>query len=194
MLLTTAEDLAAFVGELQRESDRGLALVACALIDERLDETLRSFFRETPSTDKLLGDGNAPLGTLSARADACFALGLIDDYEHSEISLLRKIRNEFAHAKHGVSFATPRVRGLCASLASDLPEGADYPLSDPRFRLTNAAVALALRLYHRPEWVARERREAKVWVAADATKWRSVETEPPPAGMPVMTIGTARPR
>lgn len=192
MLLSTAEDLAAFVGELQRESDRGLALVACALIDERLAETLRLFFRETPSTAKLLEEGNAPLGTLSARAEACFALGLIDDYEHSEIALLRKIRNEFTHAKHGVSFATPRIKGLCSSLTSDQPDGASYPVTDPRFRFTNAAVALALRLYHRPDWVALERREAQVWVADDATKWRNVETQAPPRGQPVITIGTVR--
>ena len=188
MLLSTAEDLAAFVADLRRESDRGLALVACALIDDRLGETLRAFLRETPSSTRLLDEGNAPLGTLSAKADACVALGLIDDDEHAEIALLRKVRNEFAHAKHGISFATPRVRGLCSSLQSDLPEGSDYPLQDPRFRFTNAAVSIVLRLYHRPDWVARDRREAKSWVDADATRWRSIEREPPPEGEPIIVI------
>ena len=37
MLLSTVEDLAKFVEELRRESDRGLALVAAALIDDILD-------------------------------------------------------------------------------------------------------------------------------------------------------------
>lgn len=193
MLLSTAEDLAKFVDELKRETDRGLPLVAAAFIDDRLTETLRSFFREVPSTAKLLDEGNAPLGTFSARTEACYALGLIDEYERNEIALIRKVRNEFAHAKHGISFRTPRVKGLCSSLKSHLPEDADYSIEEPRFRFTNAAVAIVLRLYHRPDWVALERRQGKSWVDTNASKWRSMKTDPPPAGTPVMIIGKAKP-
>lgn len=189
MLLSTAEDLAKFVAELKRETDRGLPLVGAALIDDRLTETLRSFFCESPSASKLIDDANAPLGTFSSRTEMCFALGLLDEYEYTEIGLIRKVRNEFAHAKHGITFSSPRVQGLCSSLKSDLPQGADYPLQDPRFRFTNAVVCLALRLYHRPDWVALERRKPKVWVDPEATKWRSMEDGPPPPGIPVMVIG-----
>jgi mannitol operon repressor len=107
MLLSTAEDLAEFVGELKKESDQGLPLVAVALIDDLLEKTLKAFFCEGSSASKLLCEGNAPLGTLSSRIEACFALGLIDKFEHSEISILRKVRNEFAHAKHGTTHAYP---------------------------------------------------------------------------------------
>jgi mannitol operon repressor len=193
MLLSTAEDLAKFVEELKRESDRGLALVAAALIDDKLGETLRSFFCKGPSAAKLLDDSNAALGTFSSRSEACFALGLIDDYEYSEIALIRKVRNEFAHAKHGTSFQTARVQGLCSSLKSNLPEGAGYPTSDPRFRFTNAAVAIVLRLYHRPEWVALEGRQPKSWVPLSTSEWRLFEKEKPPPGVPVMVIGTSKP-
>jgi mannitol operon repressor len=193
MLLSTAEDLADFVSELQRESDRGLALVGAALIDEKLRETLRALFVEGDAAAKLLDVGNAPIGSLSTRTDACHALGLIDDYENAEIGLIRKVRNEFAHATHGLSFENARVRGLCSTLTSDLPKGSDYPLSDPRFRYTNAVVCIVLRLYHRPDWVALERRQAKTWVDPDATRWRSFETEPPPPGIsPVVAIGKAK--
>lgn len=193
MLLSTAEDLAKFVAELKRETDRGLPLVGAALIDDRLTETLRSFFCESPSASKLIDDANAPLGTFSSRTEMCFALGLIDEYEYTEIGLIRKVRNEFAHAKHGITFSSPRVQGLCSSLKSDLPQGADYPLQDPRFRFTNAVVCLALRLYHRPEWVALERRKPKVWVDPEATKWRSMKDGPPPPGIPVMVMARSKP-
>jgi mannitol operon repressor len=193
MLLSTAEDLAKFVAELKRETDRGLPLVGATLIDDRLTETLRSFFCESPSASKLIDDANAPLGTFSSRTEMCFALGLIDEYEYTEIGLIRKVRNEFAHAKHGITFSSPRVQGLCSSLKSDLPQGADYPLQDPRFRFTNAVVCLALRLYHRPEWVALERRKPKVWVDPEATKWRSMEDGTPPPGIPVMVMARSKP-
>src|SRR4051812_16444590 len=91
------KDLSRFLAELQAESDRGLALVGAAVIDDRLRETLASFVVEGPLGARLLDGASAPLSTFSARTDACAALGLIDEFEYGEISLLRKVRNEFAH-------------------------------------------------------------------------------------------------
>ena len=189
MRLDHAEDLAQFVDELKRETDRGLPLVAAALLDEKLLETLSAFFCMGKSAERLLTESNAPLGTFSSRIEACFALGLIDEHEQQEITLIRKVRNEFAHAKHGLSFCSEKIKGLCSSLNSDLPQGSNYPITEARFRFINAVVCMALRLYYRPDWVAKERRVAKSWVASDATKWRSFEEEKPPEGMPVMVIG-----
>lgn len=189
MLLSTAEDLANFINELRAESDRGLPLVAVALIDDLLSQTLLAFFCEGTSAKKLVEGANAPLGTLSARLATCYSLGLIDEFEYSEINLLRKIRNEFAHAKHGASFHEAKIRGLCGSLTSDLPQDADYDVSDPRFRVMNAGLKIVLRLYHRPDWVALERRQQKEWVSKDTIRWRSFEDDPPTKSSPVVAIG-----
>jgi len=188
MRLADTEDFSKFIAELQRETDRGLPLVGAALIDDRLEETLRSFFCEGRTSSKLLEEANGPLGTFSSRAQTCYALGLIDDYEYAEIELIRKVRNEFAHAKHGTSFQTERVKGLCSSLCSDLPEGSGHPTSDPRFRFVNAVVCVALRLYYRPEWVALERRQSKTWISQDAVRWRSIDDEKPPSDVPVVVV------
>ncbi len=182
------DDLNSFVRELELETDRGLPLVGAALIDDRLQETLRSFFCECRASGRLLDEGDAPLGTLSSRAQVCYALGLIDDFEFAEIDLIRKVRNEFAHAKHGVSFQNEKVAGLCSTLRSDLPEGAGHPTSDPRFRFTNAVVCLAVRLYYRPDWVAAERRQPKTWVSPEVARWRSVDQEKPPTDRPVLAM------
>ena len=190
MRLDHAEDLASFVEELKSETDRGLPLVGSALIDHKLFETLEAFFIKGKTAENLLAGGNAALGTFSSRTAACFALGLIDEFEYQEISLIRKIRNEFAHAKHGISFQTQKISGLCDGLRSDLPEGEDYPIAEPRFRLTNAIVSMALRLYYRPDWVEQERREAKSWVSG--MRWRSIEEEKPPEGRPVMIMAKAK--
>lgn len=189
MLLSTAEDLALFVEELNRESDRGLALVGAALIDDKLGDTLKSFFREGAPTERLIDDPNAPLGTFSSRSNLCFALGLIDEFEHAEITILRKIRNEFAHSKHGLTFSSAKIQGLCSGFKADLPADEDYPLTDPRFRYTNSVITLALRLYHRPDWVALERRTAKSYVAEGDTKWRSFEQNPPSEKQAFIAIG-----
>ena len=178
MLVEHAEDLASFVKELQSETDRGLPLVGAALIDEKLSKTLESYFIKSKATKKLLNDANAPLGTLSARIELTYALGLIDQFEYQEIGLIRKIRNEFAHVRHGLSFEDERIKGLCTSLKSPLPEGSDYPTNTARFRLVNAIVCIVLRLYYRPEWVAKEQRETRSWVPD--SRWYYTSDTPPP--------------
>lgn len=192
MQLDHIEDLSRFVDELHRETDRGLPLVGAALIDAKLLETLESFFVEGKAAKHLLTEAHGPLSSFSARIDACFALGLIDEFEYHEISLIRKIRNEFAHTKHGLTFQSEKLKSLSATLKSDLPKDAGHPIDEPRFRLINAIVCIVLRLYYRPDWVKKERRALKEWMPADASKWRSVKDEPPPAGMPVMVIGRVR--
>ncbi len=181
MLLEHAEDLSAFLSELQQETDRGLPLVGAALIDEKLLRTLEAFFvKSGKSAERLLTSGNAPLSTFSARTEACYALGLIDDFEYSEIALIRKIRNEFAHSKHGTSFSSDRISGLCTSLKSPLPDGGSYDTNSARFRLINAILCVVLRLYYRPEWVEKERREHKKWVPD--SRWYDANKNPPPEG------------
>ncbi len=180
MRLDHAQDLAIFVEELKKETDRGLPLVGTALIDEKLHDTLNAFFIESKSTKNILTGSNAPLGTFSAKIGLCFSLGLIDECEYSEINLIRKIRNKFAHAKHGISFESDRIRSYCNSLESDSPQDSNYPVNEPRFRLTNAIVCIALRLYYRPDWVKKEKRVIKGWVTKDATVWRKIEDEKTP--------------
>lgn len=182
-----AEDLARFVEELKKETDRGLPLVGTALIDEKLRDTLESFFISKKSAHKLLDDFNSPLGTLSSRLEACFALGLIDDHEYSEINLLRKVRNEFAHSKHGLSFKNEKIVGYCSTLKSSLPEGENFPITEPRFRYMNAIVCMVLRLYYRPEWVEKEKRITKSYGENDG-KWIPVKDQAPPAGVPFIAM------
>lgn len=187
-----AKDLSQFLGELQTETDRGLPLVAAALIDEKLLEALQAFMCAGKAADRLLTEGNAPLGALSARVDACLALGLIDEFEYQEISLLRKIRNEFAHARHGLTFRDKRIESLCGSLRPDLPDGVSLGPCPARTRFTYAAIGLVMRLYYRGAWVAKERRTARTWVAAEQIRWRSVGKELPPAGVPVLAVGSRK--
>ena len=186
------KDLSQFLDELNKESDRGLALVGAAFIDEKLSNTLKSYFCEVDATDKLLSGANAPLGTFSSRIEACFALGLIDEFEYREINLIRKIRNVFGHSIHGMIFKDEKIKGLCSSLKSDLPEGANYSITDSRFRFKNAIVCIALRIYYRPDWVKLNQCKSKNWGEKYDAKWRSVEDELPPEGIPVLVIAKSK--
>ena len=181
------KDLTTFLTELQRETDRGLPLVGTAFIDQKLRDTLESFFIDDKVGSKLLDDPNSPLGSFSSRLDCCYALGLINNYEHTEINLLRKVRNEFAHAKHGINFNSVKIAGLCSTLKSDLPLDADHPINQPRFRFINAVTCIITRLYYRPEWVASEKRTVKSY-GEELGKWISVKDQLPPEAEIVLAV------
>jgi hypothetical protein len=182
------DDLSLFLRELQSESDRGLALVGASVIDDKLRATLKSFLVDCKAGTKLLDEPSAPLATLSSRIDACLSLGLIDQFEYDEVTLIRKVRNAFAHGLHGTTFQTEPIPGLCSTLKSPLPIGIGDPTASPRFRYTNSVISIVTRLYYRPEWVAQERRVIKVWVTPDQVGWRSVEESLPPEGVPVLVM------
>lgn len=110
-----AAEFSHLVHALENESERGVALVACGILEQLLDELLRAKLVVNAGTERLLKGPNAPLGTLSARIDACHALGLISDIERSNLEILRRIRNDFAH-KPSVSFADDSIADRCANL------------------------------------------------------------------------------
>jgi len=185
------DDLVAFLNELQGESDRGLALVGAAVIDDKLRQTLAGFFCDAKASENLLGR-ERPLSTFAARGDACAALGLIEPVEYHDIGIIRKVRNEFGHAKHGTSFKTPAVRDLVVSLKTKMPSREGTYTARSRFSIT--VIQMVVRLYYRPEYVAQRRLQPQQWVDPEQLRWRSMKDEPPAPGGTMMVIGEVRPK
>jgi hypothetical protein len=101
-----------------QESDRGVAIVGAAYLDENLAVLLESFLIEDEQrVHELLGAGQfAPLGSFSARTKAAYCLGLISKNEYEDLNTIRGIRNDFAHQRKDVSFAHADVEQKCRQL------------------------------------------------------------------------------
>ena len=155
------KEFVAFLGELNKESERGAVLISCALLDELLTTIIRAFVLERPESERLLEGFNAPLGTLSARSVAALALGLISDIEYQETETIRKVRNHFAHEVHA-SFKEDRVKALCSNLKL-AAKSDDTVTVNARGQFTSAAVGLILNLTNRPHYVAQKRRQFEPW-------------------------------
>ena len=156
------EQLGRFLASFNKESDRGAALVAASMLDERLEQILMAFFIESSAAKELVSGFNAPLGTFSSRASAAAALGLIQDNEFKEITLIRKIRNEFGHGWESVSFETENIALYARKLPWRGP--AEFEKSANNRDRFNAAVALLLTdLMWRVRLVASERRTIRTW-------------------------------
>ena len=158
-------DFKKFTDSLNKESDRAIPLISAAIIEEILHRTLKAFFCDVAASKKMLEGFNAPLGTFSSKLDACYALGLIDEYEFNEINLIRKVRNEFAHTAYDADFNIQKVKDLCMTLKSSLPANTEEEAKvfSARSRFNNAAICLLVGLYYRPEYVIKDKRKIKSW-------------------------------
>lgn len=154
-------EFTAFLDALNKESERGAALIAAAMLDDLLGRSIKAFLVEDAKVEHLLEGFNAPLGSLSARALAAFALGILSAKEYQECERLRKIRNEFAHNVHS-SFEDQKLRDLCANLEYSAKGAPGAPVG-PKGQYTTAAVALIVGLTNRPHYATQRRLTYREW-------------------------------
>ncbi|WP_208451532.1 MltR family transcriptional regulator [Burkholderia gladioli] len=115
---------------LRDHDERGLILSLAAFAEEALGRLIEAFMLPVQAGKDLLTGFNAPLGTLSSRIKASYALGLINEEQFKDLEHLRKIRNEFAHAWEHVSLDNDKL----ASLAKNM----SFSYLDDYFPETNA--------------------------------------------------------
>ncbi len=159
----TPEDLkyfSSFLSEFQKETDRGAALVGAALIDSRIERLLVSHFVDKKVAKELLNGGSAPLGSFSAKIKLCYALGLITEIEYKECDTIRKIRNEFAHEVHGLTYESQNIKDLCSNLKANTPSG---DRSSARSLFINSVVLTSLSLWYRPEYAEEFNAQKRDW-------------------------------
>lgn len=151
----------AFLNELNKESERGAVLISAAMLDEILSNCIHAFLLDHNDVKRLLQGFNAPLGTLSARSLAAFALGLLSEREYGECDRLRKIRNLFAHNVHA-SFTDQKLMDLCGNLTYSAKDYGQVAV-DARGQFTTAAVGLILNLTNRAHYARARRLTYSEW-------------------------------
>lgn len=134
-----------YLDQLKEESPRGSVLISTGYLEEELKKILMAFFVEDADPKVLVDGANVPLGSFSSRIAACYALALITQDERDDLTLLRKIRNEFAH-QITASFENQSIIDRCKNLhhrARDyvLPEQGPIVL-EARAQFQTAAAAL----------------------------------------------------
>jgi DNA-binding MltR family transcriptional regulator len=109
-------DSARFVRDLQRETDRGVALAGAAFVADALRALINAAFVNDIEIAERLLDGERPLGTMSARIDIAYALGLIGPDMRRQANILRQIRNSFAHEHQPADLAAPGLKSAVDGL------------------------------------------------------------------------------
>ena len=117
--IDASNDWRGFAEELKKESPRAAVILGASFLDIKLRELIASFLIDNRVVDSLLGGidgGEAPLSTFSSRTKLAYCLGLLTKDEYDDLNMIRKIRNEFAHKLHNLSFDDQKVVEWCNSL------------------------------------------------------------------------------
>jgi len=106
----------AFIRSLSNESDRAVPVIFMAFIDNEIEAMLRQELNPavTGGADRLL-QPDGLFGSFGARVNLCQAVRWISDETASDLHLLRRIRNEFAHDPYA-GFERGSVPGWISSL------------------------------------------------------------------------------
>jgi hypothetical protein len=96
--------------------DRALVLALAAFAEDTLGRLLVTYLREGKPAKELVEGFNAPLGTLSSRIKACFAIGLLTREQYEDLEVTRKIRNSIAHSWVDITLDRQDMRALVGQL------------------------------------------------------------------------------
>jgi len=103
--------------KLRDETDQAIALVGAAMVDDALKRAITRTMRDLSKEElSRLFENTGPLATFASRIAVAYAIEVIRPKFRDDLERVRDIRNVFAHAVVDVTFVTPEVLEVCASL------------------------------------------------------------------------------
>jgi hypothetical protein len=90
--------VAHFVKGLCEEGERAAVILGASRVDVALEDTIKAVLRPNPGGSDDLFEGDKPLSTFSAKITIAYRLSLIGNDCERALQLVRRIRNDFAHA------------------------------------------------------------------------------------------------
>jgi hypothetical protein len=119
-IILTADD-EAIVAEIEKERSRGAALIAAALVDERLIQLIK--LRLRPAKNRPDKDAHRALFGPTSSHFVRIRLGyLLQLYPQNVLELLvdiNSVRNKFAHETRPIDFETRDVNEICEKIANN---------------------------------------------------------------------------
>jgi hypothetical protein len=114
------EQVAAFLAEVNSQTDRGAAIVSAGVLDELLELAILARLIKISSDrhESLFKRTGAPLSSFSAKIEMSFALGIISNDARLALHLVRDIRNIFAHRIEQITFDHAEVRTMIDARAT----------------------------------------------------------------------------
>jgi len=119
--LPTGDDLESYSKFVVAESDRGAAIMAAALVEKALEEVIRSYLGDPGGgvQDTWFKGALAPFRTFSAKIALGRGLAIYGEHMEARLTIIRNVRNAFAHRMIPLDFTHPTLVEECIKLAPD---------------------------------------------------------------------------
>ena len=96
--------------------ERAVAILGGTFLEMALEHILRAYLPEGEKEVNGLFETNGPMATFSNKISLCFCLGLIDVVIKDDLTLVRKIRNRFAHDLYA-TFSNDQIKSWSDALS-----------------------------------------------------------------------------
>lgn len=139
------------VPHFHEESDRAAALLAASFAEAAMRAELSKFLADDRSTAELFRTYR-PLGEFSGLIDMSFCLGFLTREMKVDLTMVRRIRNHFAHHPEHVTFAVSPISDYCRELSTSkgiqTADGGLWRREQPRDQFL-FAIAITLTYFER---------------------------------------------
>lgn len=127
-----------------KESDRGAALIAGALVEAGLETCLSCRFVDCGDTARkgLFEGSGAPLSNFAQKIKVGRALGIYGPETEKALNRVKDIRNAFAHALRPLDFLNPTIVSACKGFEPLPLDAGDSTLAPARVRYIGHCLAL----------------------------------------------------
>jgi DNA-binding MltR family transcriptional regulator len=114
------KDIERILEELATETDRSVAIVGSSLIDDSLQSAIASMLRpvadDKDTLDRLYGTQGV-FASVEAKILVAYALKIVGPNSRRDLTLITKIRNQFAHDMNPLSFDDDHIKDRCKLLS-----------------------------------------------------------------------------
>jgi hypothetical protein len=126
--LPTDDDLANYTAYIAKESDRGAAVMAAALVEKALEEAIRSRLADPGDgiADSWFEGRNAPFRSFAAKIALGRALAIYGEEMEARLTRVKNVRNAFAHRMIPLDFTHPTLVEECRHVTHHPPSYEDY--------------------------------------------------------------------
>lgn len=95
--------------DAKKQPDRSLAIVMAAVVEDRLEEMLKSKLLDDKKIITKMFSGMGPLSNFSVKIDLGYLLGFYADEFHNLLHAIRVVRNTYAHEMKPLDFNSNEI-------------------------------------------------------------------------------------
>ena len=110
------DDLKEAFSEIESGSDRSVAIVCSAYVEDQLTAALKSKMEDDEVVLREMFRSSGPLGSFSAKINIGYLFRLYEKEVKRELDTIKEIRNSFAHIAKTRTFDSQRIRDLANNL------------------------------------------------------------------------------